>query len=166
MDRYVVWNHAAGGWSNCLPVERNKWLRDRLDRPIRVCGMVVNNREPGGGPFWVDRNGMVSKQIVEFSQVSRIDSDQVRLSCEETHFNPVEMVCSLRDVSNHSYDLSRYVDPETVIVTEKSENGIPVRVLEWPGLWNGAMAGWNSLFVEIELPGFQPVKTVFDLLRK
>lgn len=141
-------------------------LLDRLDRPLRVCGMVKNAGEPGGGPFWVRAtDGQLSRQIVEGSQIDRADSSQAGILAASTHFNPVDMVCALRDERGRPYDLQRYLDEEAVIITSKQQDGQEVRVLERPGLWNGAMAGWHTLFVEIPSAAFNPVKTVFDLLR-
>lgn len=137
-----------------------------LDRPVRVCGMVRNSGEPGGGPFWVDDGaGRLSRQIVEASQVDRSDPEQAAILVAATHFNPVDMACCLRDGSGHPYDLERFVDHGAAIVTAKAQNGQPIRILERPGLWNGAMAGWHTVFVELPESTFNPVKTVFDLLR-
>jgi len=141
-------------------------LIDRLDRPLRVCGMVPNSGEPGGGPFWVgDARGKVSRQIVEGAQIDWHDPEQAAILARSTHFNPVDMVCGVSDWRGRPYDLTRFVDEEAVIVTTKMQAGREVRVLERPGLWNGSMAGWNTLFVEIPPETFNPVKTVFDLLR-
>lgn len=140
-------------------------LRDMLDRPLRVCGMVENRGEPGGGPFWTRTNNGVSRQIVEMAQLAA-DRPQTReLLRQATHFNPVFMACALRDAAGKPHRLGHYVDESAVIITEKSLAGQPVKALERPGLWNGAMAGWNTLFVEIPAAIFQPVKTVNDLLR-
>lgn len=137
-----------------------------LDRPLRVCGMVKNSGEPGGGPFWVrGSDGTLSRQIVEASQVDRNDPEQAAILSAATHFNPVDMVCCLRDGNGRPYDLQRFVDHDTAIVTSKTQNGQPIRILERPGLWNGAMAGWLTVFVELPASTFNPVKTVFDLLR-
>ncbi len=136
-----------------------------LDRPLRVCGMVRNSGEPGGGPFWVRRgDGAVSRQIVEASQVDRSDPEQAALLAAATHFNPVDMACSLGPGGGR-HDLARFVDHAAAIVTTKVQNGQPIRILERPGLWNGAMAGWHTVFVELPASTFNPVKTVFDLLR-
>jgi hypothetical protein len=144
----------------------SKTLIGRLDRPLRVCGMVVNSGEPGGGPFWVrDARGRVTKQIVEGAQIDQNDSIQAGIMNRATHFNPVDMVCGVSDWRGRPYDLTRFVDEEAVIVTSKKQNGQEIRVLERPGLWNGGMAEWHSLFVEIPPEAFNPVKTVFDLLR-
>jgi hypothetical protein len=141
-------------------------LVDLLDRPLRVCGMVVNHGEPGGGPFWVrGTDGRVTRQIVEGPQIDRTDPEQAAILQAATHFNPVDMVCGLRNWRGEPYRLTRFVDDNAVIVTEKSQEGHPIWILELPGLWNGAMAHWHTLFVEIPSAAFNPVKTVFDLLR-
>jgi hypothetical protein len=145
---------------------RRRRLIDLLDRPLRVCGMVRNLGEPGGGPFWVEsRTGEVSLQIVETSQIdpgSEAQQGQLRAS---THFNPTDLVCALRDRHGRPYALHRFVDPSTVFIAAKSHDGRPLKALERPGLWNGAMAGWNTVFVEVPDETFAPVKTVTDLLR-
>jgi hypothetical protein len=137
-----------------------------LDRPLRVCGMVRNSGEPGGGPFWVrGPDGRLSRQIVEAFQVDRNDPEQAAILAAATHFNPVDMACAVRDGNGRPYDLERFVDHGAAIVTGKVQNGQALRILERPGLWNGAMAGWHTLFVELPESTFNPVKTVFDLLR-
>jgi hypothetical protein len=139
---------------------------DQLNRPLRVCGMVKNNGEPGGGPFWVrDGQGRVSPQIVESAQVNLRDEAQQAIWMAATHFNPVDLVCGLRDFRGRPFDLSRYVDPTTAFISRKSAGGRELQALEHPGLWNGAMARWLTLFIEVPLLTFNPVKTVFDLLR-
>ena len=141
-------------------------LQGLLDRPLRVCGVVRNSGEPGGGPFWVrDGDGTLSRQIVEASQVDRGDPEQAAILAAATHFNPVDMACALRDGTGRPYNLERFVDHGAAIVTGKVQNGQQVRILERPGLWNGGMAGWHTLFVELPASTFNPVKTVFDLLR-
>ena len=137
-----------------------------LDRPLRVCGMVPNSGEPGGGPFWVrDTSGRLSRQIVEGAQIDKQDPEQLAILQQSTHFNPVDLICGVRDWRGQPYDLGCFVDDEAVIVSEKSQRGETLRVLELPGLWNGAMAHWHTLFVEMPETAFNPVKTVFDLLR-
>lgn len=137
-----------------------------LDRPLRVCGMVRNEGEPGGGPFWVlDEHGVPSPQIVESSQIDPGEPGQQAILRCATHFNPVDLVCALRDADGRPYDLERFVDPRAVFVSRKSHQGRPLLALERPGLWNGAMARWSTLFVEVPGATFAPVKTVFDLLR-
>ena len=139
-------------------------LIEALDRPLRVCGVVRNQGEPGGGPFWIkDGAGHVSIQIVESSQIDPAVRDDVL--GQSTHFNPADIVCALRDRRGEPYDLSRFVDPTAVFITSKSHEGRPLKALERPGLWNGAMAGWNTVFVEVPDETFAPVKTVLDLLR-
>lgn len=138
---------------------------DALDRPLRACGMVSSDTNPGGGPFWVaDRHGRASAQVVETSQVDRSDPAQKAILESARHFNPVDLVCLTRDWKGQRYDLSRFIDHEAVFIAEKSQDGRPLRSLERPGLWNGAMAGWNTVFVEVPAETFNPVKTVNDLL--
>jgi hypothetical protein len=137
-----------------------------LDRPLRVCGMVKNTGEPGGGPYWVrGRDGRVTRQIVESAQVPPGDSEQFRIFRGATHFNPVFMACALDDAHGGRHDLARYADPSAVIVTRRSHAGRDLIALERPGLWNGSMAHWNTVFVEVPLAVFNPVKAVNDLLR-
>ncbi len=146
--------------------ERCRRLVELLDRPLRVCGMVRNVGEPGGGPFWVrDRDGACSLQIVEKAQVRMDDPDQAAVWNRSTHFNPVDIVCALRDRRGCPYDLTRFVDREAVFITTKSMAGRDLKALELPGLWNGSMARWNTVFVEVPRVTFNPVKTVNDLLR-
>ena len=144
---------------------KRKEVLDLLDRPLRVCGVVRNEGQPGGGPFWVQqpKRGLTC-QIVEAAQVDHDDPAQQEIWSSSTHFNPTDMVCGLKSRKGEPYDLSRFIDPKMSFVTEKSHEGRPLRALERPGLWNGAMAGWNTVFVEIPLSTFTPVKTVFDLL--
>jgi hypothetical protein len=136
-----------------------------LDRPIRVCGMVRNEGEPGGGPFWVEKAGRLSRQIVESAQVDPADCAQQAKLKTSTHFNPVDLVCGVRNMRGKSFDLARYVDEDAGFISSKSQNGRELKALELPGLWNGAMANWTTLFVEVPLATFNPVKTVMDLLR-
>ncbi len=136
-----------------------------LDRPVRVCGMVANTGEPGGGPFWVRGARGVTRQIVESAQVDPASSAQQAVLRSATHFNPVFLACALRDAHGRMHDLTRFVDDAAVIVTRKSYGGRELLALERPGLWNGAMALWHTRFVEVPLAVFNPVKTVFDLLR-
>ncbi|RMH31016.1 MAG: DUF4301 family protein [Nitrospirae bacterium] len=146
--------------------QRKAWLFDRLDRPLRVCGMVPNTGEPGGGPFWVRHpDGRMSLQIVEAAQVDPAQPDQQAIFAAATHFNPVDMVCGVRDFRRQPFDLFRFRDPGTGLITIKSYEGRELKALEWPGLWNGGMAYWNTVFVEIPLETFAPVKTILDLLR-
>ena len=136
--------------------------RERLNRPIRVCGVVKNTGEPGGGPFLVrEEDGSISRQILESSQI-----EDKSLMAKSTHFNPVDLVCSLRDAEGKHYDLPKYVDPKTGFISSKSKDGKELLALELPGLWNGAMSRWNTIFVEVPVSTFNPVKTVNDLLRE
>lgn len=138
-------------------------LRAVLDRPIRVCGMVRNEGEPGGGPFWVaNPDGTQSLQIAESSQIAPAD---LPLMQSATHFNPVDLVCGVRDSKGRKFDLRRYTDPSTGFISSKSSGGRELRAQELPGLWNGAMADWNTVFVDVPVTTFSPVKVVQDLLR-
>ena len=142
------------------------YLISRLDKPIRVCGMVKNQGEPGGGPFWVaGPDGFISPQIVEKSQVDMNNPDQVEILKSSTHFNPVDIVCGLRNYCGEQFDLMKYTDPETGFISYKSKQGRDLKALELPGLWNGSMADWITVFVEVPLSTFSPVKTVNDLLK-
>lgn len=141
--------------------------KNMLNRPIRVCGMVQNTGAPGGGPFWIQRpDGTISLQIVELSQVDTSDTHQMNIVKEATHFNPVDLVCGLKNYKGEKFDLTRYVNPNSGFIAHKSHQGKKIKALELPGLWNGAMAHWNTLFVEVPLSTFNPVKTVNDLLRE
>ena len=143
------------------------YFSSKLNRPIRVCGMVKNEGEPGGGPFWVkNTDGSESLQIVESSQVDIHDPVQLTILKSSTHFNPVDLVCATKDYKNNSFSLSKFRDPETGFITIKSKDGKDLKALELPGLWNGAMANWNTIFVEVPLSTFNPVKTINDLLRE
>jgi hypothetical protein len=128
--------------------------------------VVPNAGEPGGAPFWVeDENGNLSVQIVEKAQVDLNSAEQSAVWNSATHFNPVDIVCSVRDFEGKPYDLRKFVDPRTVIITRKSIEGTDVQALELPGLWNGGMAHWTTLFIEVPAATFNPVKSIFDLLR-
>ena len=154
------------GMENRPPDKKMEYLFSILNRPLRVCGMVRNQAEPGGGPFWVkDADGSVSLQIVEKSQINMESEDQRKILGSSTHFNPVDLVCGVRDYRGMSFDLKKYVDPDTCFISVKSKDGRDLKALELPGLWNGAMARWNTVFIEVPLVTFNPVKTVFDLLR-
>ena len=147
-------------------VELNDWVTARLRRPLRVCGMVPVQGEPGGGPFWVrEKDGTLAGQIVEGAQINTQDVQQRNALSLSTHFNPVDMVCALRDADGKAYDLESFVDPSSVIVTRKTIDGKGVRIMERPGLWNGSMAFWNTAFVHLPVSVFHPVKTAADLLR-
>jgi hypothetical protein len=144
-----------------------RFLLTRFNRPLRVCGMVKNEGEPGGGPFWVDHpDGTCSLQIVESSQVDLGSPYQKKILASSTHFNPVDLVCGIRDYSGKPFDLRRFVDPDTGFISIKSRDARDLKALEHPGLWNGAMANWTTVFVEVPLATFSPVKTLNDLLRK
>ena len=146
--------------------EEINFLRAKLDRPIRVCGVVKNSGEPGGGPFWIrNRNGDISKQIVESAQVNLDSQEQKSIWGSSTHFNPVDLVCGLKNYKGQNFDLKNYVNPEMGFISHKSKDGVYLKALELPGLWNGAMANWTTLFVEVPLDTFNPVKTILDLLR-
>jgi nicotinamide riboside kinase len=141
-------------------------IKDLLDRPIRVCGMVKNEGEPGGGPFWVRNDkGTVSLQIVETSQVDLANKKQQEILAEATHFNPVDLVCGIKNYKNEKFDLLQFVDQKAGFIVEKSVEGKIVKSYELPGLWNGAMANWLTIFVAVPLITFNPVKTVNDLLK-
>jgi hypothetical protein len=156
-----------GRFDTKSPEARRGWLIDRLSRPLRICGVVPNTGEPGGGPFWVrDADETISPQIVETAQIDLDDADQREILKGATHFNPVDLVCAVRDGRGRPYDLSNFVDPNAVIVTRKSLGGRDLKALERPGLWNGAMAAWNTVFVEVPLETFSPAKTILDLLRR
>ena len=147
-------------------VQRAKRLHSLLNRPIRVCGMVKNQGEPGGGPFIVrGHDGVTSLQILEAAQINREDPAAAAALAAATHFNPVDLVCCLRDYQGRKFDLLRHVDPDTGFISEKSYQGRALKALELPGLWNGSMSAWNTLFVEVPVETFNPVKTVLDLLR-
>lgn len=142
------------------------YLRKKLNRPIRVCGMVKNEGEPGGGPFWVyNQDGTISLQILESSQIDTDNNTYVQMFKEGTHFNPVDLVCGIRNYQGEAFRLPDYVDQQTGFISTKSKNGKELKALELPGLWNGAMSNWNTVFVEVPIETFNPVKTVNDLLR-
>ena len=146
--------------------KRVTYLMDRFNRPLRVCGMVKNTGEPGGGPFWVRQtDGSLSLQIVESSQVAPDSTPQQSLLQSSTHFNPVDMVCGVRDFHGNPFDLTQFSDPDTGFISTKSFEGRDLKALELPGLWNGGMALWNTIFVEVPPITFNPVKTILDLLR-
>ncbi len=156
------------------PVEITSWplgkqmdyLLSILNRPIRVCGMVKNEGEPGGGPFWVrNADGSISLQIAESSQIDMNDPTQKIMAAKATHFNPVDLVCAVKNHNGKHFDLLKYRDPNTGFISVKSKDGIELKAQELPGLWNGAMAHWNTIFVEVPIETFNPVKTINDLLR-
>lgn len=142
------------------------YLRKKLNRPMRVCGVVKNVGEPGGGPFLTyNSDGTVSLQILESSQIDKHNSEYMKMFAEGTHFNPVDLVCATKDYNGNKFNLPDYVDRSTCFISNKSKNGKDLKALELPGLWNGAMSDWNTVFVEVPLSTFNPVKTVNDLLR-
>jgi len=146
--------------------DKKNYLKNKLNKPIRVCGMVENVGEPGGGPFWVkDKNGDVSLQIVEFAQIDIDNPAQADIVKNATHFNPTDLVCGVKNYKGEKFDLLNYVDPEAAFITMKTQNGTDIQALELPGLWNGSMSDWISVFVEVPLNTFSPVKTVNDLLK-
>lgn len=143
-----------------------KYLKEKLNRPIRVCGMVKNEGEPGGGPFWIkEESGNISLQIVESAQVDKSNKTQKQIMKNATHFNPVDLVCGTKNYLGESFDLTKFVDDKTAFISAKTKSGKHLKALELPGLWNGAMANWNTIFVEVPLLTFNPVKTVNDLLK-
>ena len=153
---------------NKLPEkEKTEYLFTKLNRPIRVCGMVKNEGEPGGGPFKIiNQDGEISLQIVEFSQININIDSQKEIANNATHFNPTDLVCGVRNYKGEQFDLRKYVDPATGFISIKSKNGNKLKAQELPGLWNGTMADWITIFVETPIITFNPVKTVNDLLRE
>ena len=142
------------------------YLIQKLNRPMRVCGMVRNQGEPGGGPFWAyQSDGTVSLQILESTQINLNDAPNKAMFEQGTHFNPVDLVCAIRNDQGEKFKLTDFVDPQTAFISYKSKNGKEIKALELPGLWNGAMSNWNTIFVEVPVLTFNPVKTVNDLLR-
>jgi len=147
--------------------EKGEYLRNKLNRPLRVCGMVENTGEPGGGPFWVsEEDGSLSLQIAETAQLDLENTSQHQIFKASTHFNPTDLVCAVRDYKGNKFDLLKFRDPKTGFITQKSKNGKSLKAQELPGLWNGSMSNWNSIFVEVPLITFNPVKTINDLLRE
>ncbi|MBO4281797.1 MAG: DUF4301 family protein [Bacteroidales bacterium] len=154
------------GYASFGPEERRRFCQCYLHRPIRVCGMVPREKEPGGGPFWVaDAQGVQSLQIVETAEMDLSDAAQRQVLEDSRYFNPVDLVCGLKDLHGHPYDLLRHVDVDRYFTAQKSAEGKNIKVLEHPGLWNGSMSDWITLFVAVPLTTFSPVKTVEDLLR-
>jgi len=147
--------------------EKIAYLKNKLNRPLRVCGMVKNVGEPGGGPFWAENaDGTTSLQVVESAQIDLANAAQKEIFDKATHFNPVDLICSMKDYKGNKFDLLQFRDPQTGFITQKSQSGKDLKAQELPGLWNGSMSDWNTLFVEVPLITFNPVKTVNDLLRK
>jgi len=183
IDQYTIENNQIEEIKDFLKVKLNmevkadfdlytfenkiKVLKAILNRPIRVCGMVKNEGEPGGGPFWV-KNGQkeVSLQIVESSQVDLNNKKQAKIMADATHFNPVDLVCATKNYKNEKFDLHQFVDENSGFIVEKNHLGKDIKSYELPGLWNGAMANWLTVFVEVPLITFNPVKTVNDLLKE
>ncbi len=158
---------------NCLCVRPKQqkvdaaYLRRKLNRPMRVCGVVKNVGEPGGGPFLTyNQDGTVSLQILESSQIDTHNEAYMKMFTQGTHFNPVDLVCAVRDYKGQPFDLPSFVDKTTGFISSKSKGGKELKALELPGLWNGAMSDWSTVFVEVPLGTFNPVKTVNDLLRE
>lgn len=177
-DLLVLKGHLKKGLLDEREIQllREKWqiripkgyraLQAFLARPIRACGMVVNEGEPGGGPFWVQDEILgESVQVIEQSQVDLKDSAQSIALKKASHFNPVDIVCMLKDLDGNSIDLSKYINKEQYFIANKSINGLDIKALEWPGLWNGAMANWITIFIEVPISTFNPVKEFKDLLR-
>lgn len=147
--------------------EQAQYFFDKLNRPIRICGMVRNQGEPGGGPFWCkNSDGTHSLQIVESAQVDFDNDSQKEIFSKSTHFNPVDLICATKDFEGNKFNLMHFSDPKTGFITEKSKDGKALKAQELPGLWNGAMANWNTIFVEVPLITFNPVKTINDLIRE
>ncbi|MBU0486397.1 MAG: DUF4301 family protein [Bacteroidetes bacterium] len=154
-------------FAHCDHRGRADFLMNALNRPVRICGMVKNEGEPGGGPFWVmSADGSESLQIVESSQIDLSDPVQKEIFSRSTHFNPVDLVCSVKDHCGNKYNLPDFRDPETGFISKKSKDGRDLKALELPGLWNGAMANWITIFIEVPLITFNPVKVINDLVRK
>lgn len=148
-------------------IEKIDFLYNKLNRPMRVCGMVKNEGEPGGGPYFTrNSNDEISLQIVESSQIDHKDEKQEAMFRSSTHFNPVDLVCATQDFQGNSFNLNDFVDPETGFISYKSKDGKDLKAMELPGLWNGAMADWITIFIEVPIATFNPVKTVNDLLRE
>ncbi|HMN23083.1 MAG: DUF4301 family protein [Ignavibacteriaceae bacterium] len=146
--------------------QKHKFLFDKLNRPIRICGMVKNVGEPGGGPFWVNEaDESLSLQIIEQSQINMNDKNQKNIFRQSTHFNPVDLICGVKNYKGENFNLHKFVDHHSGIITKRSKDGVELKALELPGLWNGSMANWITIFVEVPISTFNPVKEVNDLLR-
>ena len=160
---HVVFNIEFHKYATKYQIE---YLVEKLNRPIRICGMVKNEGEPGGGPFWIKaESGQISLQIVESAQIDNENKIQMEILKNATHFNPVDLVCGIKNYKGEVFDLQKYVDPTTAFITMKTSAGKDLKALELPGLWNGSMSSWNTIFVEVPLITFNPVKTVADLLK-
>ncbi|TVZ26612.1 uncharacterized protein DUF4301 [Gillisia sp. Hel_I_86] len=156
----------SGNFELLPQAEQIHKLKQQLNRPLRVCGMVKNEGEPGGGPFLVEfENGESSLQIIEGAQIDTKNPQQNEIAQNATHFNPVDLVCGLKDYKGGKFDLNEFVAPEMSFISSKTKDGKALKALELPGLWNGAMAKWNTVFVEVPVSTFNPVKTVADLLK-
>ena len=169
MIRFVrhTLNTDVPGLKNMEDTELSIFLKNKLNRPIRVCGVVKNVGEPGGGPFRAyNPDGSISLQILESSQIDQNNPEYMKMFTEGTHFNPVDLVCAIRDYKGEKFNLPAYVDPATGFISYKSKSGRELKALELPGLWNGAMSNWSTIMVEVPLTTFNPVKTVNDLLRE
>lgn len=159
-------NTDVPGLKDLNDAELHDFLKKKLNRPIRVCGVVKNVGEPGGGPFLAfNPDGSVSLQILESSQIDQNNPEYMKMFTQGTHFNPVDLVCAVRNYKGEKFNLPDYVDPATGFISYKSKGGKELKALELPGLWNGAMSNWSTLMVEVPLSTFNPVKTVNDLLR-
>ena len=157
----------SGSLENKGLEERVDFVISKLNRPVRICGMVKNEGEPGGGPFWVRGwDGTDSLHIIEKSQVDIDSNEQKAILGGATHFNPVDLVCGVRNYKGEPFDLMDYTDPDAGFISIKSSGDRQLKALELPGLWNGAMADWTTIFVEVPISTFNPVKTVLDLLRR
>ncbi|OFX44293.1 MAG: NAD metabolism ATPase/kinase [Bacteroidetes bacterium GWA2_30_7] len=153
-------------FSNFNKKQKVEYLYSKLNRPIKVCGMVKNEGEPGGGPFWsINNDKSISLQIVESSQIDMNNAEQFNIFQKSTHFNPVDLVCGVKNYKGKKFNLLNYIDKNTGFISKKSKDGKDLKALELPGLWNGATSDWNTIFVEVPLITFNPVKTIDDLLR-
>lgn len=163
-ELFISLDNAFGSKSN---FEKANYLLRKLNRPVRVCGMVKNEGEPGGGPFFVKKeSGSVSLQIVESAQIDLNNPEKIEIVKNATHFNPVDLVLGIKNYKGELFDLTKYIDKETGFISQKSKNGKELKAMELPGLWNGATANWNTLFIEVPISTFNPVKVINDLLRK
>lgn len=154
------------GMEHLTSSDKREYFRNKLNRPLRVCGMVRNEGEPGGGPFWArNADGTISLQVVESSQIDFGNPLQKEKFEQATHFNPVDLVCGIKDYRGEKFNLLHFRDPKTGFISKKSKDGRDLKALELPGLWNGAMSDWNTLFVGVPIETFNPVKTINDLLR-
>lgn len=169
MKRYVeeeLFSAFAPGFEQFSAEEKIQALKDRINRPLRVCGIVKNEGEPGGGPFLVNmKNGSKSLQIIEGAQIDQNNPQQKEIAKNATHFNPVDIVCGIKNYRGEHFNLLKFIDPSTSFIAEKTNNGKPLKALELPGLWNGGMAYWNTIFIEVPVETFNPVKTISDLLK-